>query len=125
MSYSELIMEALDSTLFDEQSDFELDPDTPDDRPFTEVLVNFLERLGIEEGIDFIVEDDDIYPSDQFDIDFDIKPFTDLKFDRWPNVSFSYDSDVVTVVDSSGETFTIPLGVFFLIQHHAGKRGKK
>jgi hypothetical protein len=119
MTYSELIMEALDKTLVDEQSDFELDPDTPDDRPFTEVVIQFLESLGIEEGIDFVVENDDIYPASSFDVDPDIKPFKNLSFEKWPKVSFSYDGEEDVSVSSAGEKFTMPIGIFFLVQHHA------
>jgi len=113
-------MEALDTTLSNDLSDFELDPDTPDDRPFTEAVTQFLSQLGIEEGIDFIVEDDDIYPSSSIDVDPDLGPFDNLSFQKWPNVSFSYDGKGEEVsVTSPGQKFKMPLGVFFLIRHHA------
>ena len=95
-------------------------PSEPDLRKVKEDTVNFLESLGLQEGIDFVVFEEEIYPS----VDVDLPEseialtFTGMTFPHWPELSFSCygNEESVVVVDSEKSvTFSIPFGAYLLI----------
>jgi hypothetical protein len=96
-----------------------------DTRVVKEDLLQFLTELGIEEGVDYCVDDDEIYLPAGISVgSISTTPFGEKVFDRWPSFTFSYPdakSEFITARSKNIEV-DIPISVFPLIELHSTKK---
>ena len=110
-----------------EAMETDMDTSVPDNRVIKEDLVQFLTALGIEEGVDFCVDDEEIFLPPGVAVGPFPIPFGKKTFDKWPNYTFSYTDAKSNFIIGRGKGIEaeIPVKVFPLIELHATKPASK
>lgn len=89
-----------------------------------ENLVNFFEHLGLEEGVDYCIDEGEIYIPDNVDLDEDFQLVESKNFNKWSGVNFkpSGNSVLVEVEHPEIRSLEIPVAVYqFLEKYHSKK----
>jgi hypothetical protein len=105
-------------------SDMEIDSSVPDSRVIKEDLIQFLTALGIEEGADFCVDNEEIFIPPGVTVGSPPTFFGKKNFDKWPDYTFKYTSADPDHVLGRGKGIEaeIPTKVFPLIEFHSLKK---
>jgi hypothetical protein len=85
-----------------------------------ERLVKFMEHVGMDEGIDFCIDDGEVYIPEDMELEDDIKLFESKKFKKYPDVEFKMLGEEVKVVSSNPvfDSIKVPLCVYQVIESH-------
>lgn len=89
-----------------------------------ENLVSFFEHLGLEEGVDYCIDEGEVYIPDDAELDESFKLVESKNFNKWSGVNFrpSGDSVLVDVEHPEIKPLEIPVAVYqFLEKYHAKK----
>jgi hypothetical protein len=115
------ISEQIEILLYEASGD-DMDPTIPDTRVIKEDLIQFLTALGIEEGVHFCVDNEEIFLPPGTNVGPPPMPFGKKKFDKWPDYTFTYASESDIIMGrGKGIEAEIPVKVFPLIEFHASK----
>jgi hypothetical protein len=114
MNRSEEVIEMLESTMFKEINGFE---------EIGEDTVEFLTLLGLEEGVDFTINDGDILLPPSVGLDENFESFQTLVHNKWPDIEFVCNEDSVTATYKNLEDepmkINLPLPIYQIVKHHS------
>lgn len=99
---------------------------TKDGFSVEENLVNFFEHLGLEEGVDYCIDEGEVFIPDDVELDEDYKLEESKNFKKWSGVNFKPSGDMVSVEVEHPEIkpLTIPNAVYqFLEKYHSKMHG--
>ena len=107
--------------------DMEPDMSVPDKRIIKEDLIQLLTALGIEEGLHFCVDNEEIFTPAGVVMGPPPTPFGKKTFPRWPDYAFTYTStDKDFVIAKSKELeVEVPARIFPLIEYHSTQKPAK
>jgi hypothetical protein len=118
------LCEQIDYLIYEAIGD-EMEPDSsaPDNRVIKEDLIQFLTALGIEEGVDFCVDNEEIFLPPGISVGPPPVPFGKKTFDKWPDYVFTYTDAEPNLIMGRGKGIEaeIPTKVFPLIEYHSAK----
>lgn len=85
-----------------------------------EKVVKFLEHIGLDEGVDFCIDEGEVMIPDDMELDDEIKMFESKKFKKYPNIEFKMVGEEVHVTspNTDFDSIKIPQCVYQFAEAH-------